>query len=141
MAHDAEGKSSIASDEMVAVANLWTTGPDRVLGDAAAGERLQVARVTGETRHFVAAIQPSRDPKPNLTNRLGFHRTAGIAYCYILTGELFFLVDTQEVKIRARDLVVERNTMHSWRGNRACIHADYGCQRRRVGSRLLKNAA
>ena len=46
--------------------------------------------------------------EPNLTNRLGFHRTAG-------TGELFFLVDTQEVKIRAGDLVVERNTMHSWR--------------------------
>ena len=73
------------------------------------------SRATGETRFFLAAIPPSTDPKPNLQNRLGFHRTGGVAYCYVLNGELVFLVDTQEVRLRAGDLVVERNTMHSWR--------------------------
>jgi hypothetical protein len=78
-------------------------------------EKLLVTRATGETRFFLAAIPPSADPKPNLQNRIGFHRTGGIAYCYVLNGELVFLVDTQEVRIKAGDLVVERNTMHSWR--------------------------
>jgi hypothetical protein len=114
-AHNAEGKSYIVSDEMVSPANLWSTSAEQVLGAAPAGEPKQVSKVTGESRHFIAAIQPSKDPKPDLKNRLGFHRTPGVAYCYILTGELFFLVDTQEVKIKAGDLVVERNTMHSWR--------------------------
>src|SRR5262245_38678345 len=91
-AHNAEGKSYIASDELVDVSGLWTTKPDVVLGAAAEGERLQVAKATGETRFFVAAIAPSKDPKPDLKNRIGFHRTPGIAYCYVLSGEVVFLV-------------------------------------------------
>ena len=69
----------------------------------------------GQTRCFVATIAPSPDPKPDLTNRIGFHRTPGIAYCYVLSGEIVFLVDTAEVKVRTGDLIVERNTDHSWR--------------------------
>jgi mannose-6-phosphate isomerase-like protein (cupin superfamily) len=114
-AHNAEGKSYIASDELVDVAGLWTTKPDVVLGAAAEGERLQVAKATGETRFFVATIAPSKDPKPDLKNRIGFHRTPGIAYCYVLSGEVVFLVDVQEVRVKTGELVVERNTMHSWR--------------------------
>lgn len=116
-AHNAEGKSYVASDEMIDVAALWTTKPDQPLGAARAGEPKLVSRATGETRYFVATIQPSKDPKPTLVNRVGFHRTPGIAYCYLLTGEIVFLVDTQEVKVRAGDLVIERNTMHSWRND------------------------
>jgi mannose-6-phosphate isomerase-like protein (cupin superfamily) len=114
-AHNAEGKSYIASDESVDVSGLWTTKPDLVLGAAAEGERLQVAKATGETRFFVATIAPSKDPKPDLKNRIGFHRTPGIAYCYVLSGEVVFLVDVQEVRVKTGELVVERNTMHSWR--------------------------
>jgi hypothetical protein len=114
-AHNAEGKSYIASDELVDVASLWTTQPDVVLGAAVEGERLQVAKATGETRFFVATIAPSKDPKPDLKNRIGFHRTPGIAYCYVLSGEVVFLVDLQEVRVKTGELVVERNTMHSWR--------------------------
>jgi hypothetical protein len=113
--HNAAGKSYIVSDDMAPAANLWATKPDQLLGPVPAGEPQALTRVTGETRFFVATIQPSKDPRPNLENRIGFHRTPGIAYCYILDGELVFLVDTQEVRVRAGDLVVERNTMHSWR--------------------------
>jgi hypothetical protein len=113
--HDAGGKSYIVSDEMADLANLWTTKPDQPLGLAPAGEPRQLSHVTGETRFFMTTIQPSKDPKPSLENRVGFHRTPGIAYCFMLTGEIVFLVDTQEVRVRAGDLVVERNTMHSWR--------------------------
>jgi hypothetical protein len=114
-AHNADGRSFIAVDDSVPMADIWRTQPERPIGTVPGDEKLLVARATGETRFFLAAIPPSGDPKPNLQNRLGFHRTGGIAYCYILNGELVFLVDTQEVRVRAGDLVVERNTMHSWR--------------------------
>ena len=114
-AHNAEGRSFIAVDDSVTMADIWRTQPDRPIGSVPGDEKLLVAHATGETRFFLAAIPPSGDPKPTLQNRLGFHRTGGIAYCYILNGELVFLVDTQEVRVRAGDLVVERNTMHSWR--------------------------
>jgi hypothetical protein len=114
-AHNAEGRSFIAVDDSVSMSDVWRTEPDRPIGTVPGDEKLLVGRATGETRFFLAAIPPSGDPKPTLQNRLGFHRTGGIAYCYILNGELVFLVDTQEVRVRAGDLVVERNTMHSWR--------------------------
>jgi mannose-6-phosphate isomerase-like protein (cupin superfamily) len=113
--HNADGKSYIVSDEMADLGNLWTTKPDQPLGVPPAGEARQLSHATGETRFFMTTIQPSKDPKPTLANRLGFHRTPGIAYCFMLTGEIVFLVDTQEVTVRAGDLVVERNTLHSWR--------------------------
>ena len=85
-AHNAEGKSFIAVDDRVSMADIWRTQPEKPLGTVPGDEKLLVGRATG-----------------------------GIAYCYILNGELVFLVDTQEVRIKAGDLVVERNTMHSWR--------------------------
>ena len=39
----------------------------------------------------------------------------GVGGGVILDGELVFLVDTQEVTVRAGDVIVERNTLHSWR--------------------------
>jgi hypothetical protein len=116
--HNAEGKSYIVNDETVAASNVWTTQPDHPLGAPTADEKVLVSRATGETRFFIASIQPSRDPKPSLENRIGFHRTGGIAYCYLL-GDIVFLVDTQEVRVRAGDLVIERNTMLSWRNEGA----------------------
>jgi hypothetical protein len=118
-AHNAEGRSFIAVDDSVPIADVWRTQSDRPIGTVPGDEKLLVTRATGETRFFLASIAPSRDPKPTLENRIGFHRTGGVAYCYILNGELVFLVDTQEVRVRAGDLVVERNTMHSWRNEGA----------------------
>jgi mannose-6-phosphate isomerase-like protein (cupin superfamily) len=114
-ARNAQGKSYIAIDDEVNVANIWTTKPEQPIGAVPGGELVQVSKATGEGRFFFATIQPSRDPKPNLDNRIGFHLTPGIAYCLILTGEIVLLTDTQEVRVRAGDLVIERNTLHSWR--------------------------
>ena len=60
-------------------------------------------------------MAPHEDPKPDLTNRIGFHRTPGVAYVYILSGEVMFLVDEGEVRLKPGDLLVERGTDHSWR--------------------------
>jgi mannose-6-phosphate isomerase-like protein (cupin superfamily) len=114
-AHNAEGKSYIASDGPVDAADLWKGTPDRPLGVANESEPPGLTHATGQSRCFVAAIPPSKDPKPTTTNRLGYHRANGVAHCLILDGELVFLVDTQEVTVRAGDVIVERNTLHSWR--------------------------
>lgn len=115
--HNREGKSYIASDEMVPASAIWTTSADHPLGASPSGEKTLVSRTTGETRNFVATIQPSKAPKPDLTNRIGFHRTPGIAYCFLLNGQIVFLTDTQEVTVKAGDVIVERNTLHSWRND------------------------
>jgi quercetin dioxygenase-like cupin family protein len=38
-----------------------------------------------------------------------------VAYVLVLTGEIVYLVDREEVRLKAGDLVVERGTYHSWR--------------------------
>jgi hypothetical protein len=112
---NAAGKSFIAVDDEVPVTSIYTTSAAAPIGKPAEGESRDVGKATSETRFFVAAIAPSKEPKPNLTNRIGFHQTMGIAYCFILNGELAFLTDTQETKVKAGDVVVERHTWHSWR--------------------------
>ena len=111
---NAAGKSYIVSDERVPVNSIWTTSGEQMLGPGPVGEANAI-RSTGESRLYVAAIQPSKAPKPDLTNRIGFHRAAGVAYCYILNGEIVLLTDTQEVTVRAGEIIVERHALHSWR--------------------------
>jgi hypothetical protein len=112
---NADGKSYIAIDDTVDVANLWTTAAGKVMGDVGKAEPPGLANATGQMRVFVAAIQPSKDPKPTMANRIGFHKGAGISYCLIMNGSLTYMVDTQETVVRAGDLVIERSTLHSWR--------------------------
>ena len=114
-AHDSEGKSCIASDEEISINDLWSTSGDQPLGAGPAGERAPRFRATGASRCFIATLQKSPDPIPTLENRIGFHRTSGVAYVLVLTGEIVFLVDREEVRLKAGDLVVERGTDHSWR--------------------------
>ena len=113
--HNADGKSYIVSDDRVDIANLWRTAAGQPLGEGPAGERHPHARASGDSRCFIATIDPSVDPKPTRANRIGFHVTPGVAYCFVLTGEIVFLVDEDEVRLTAGDLVVERGTDHSWR--------------------------
>ena len=113
---NAAGRSYIAADEVVSAGEGWTTTPDAPLGPAPAGEeRADFSRATGDTRFWVLSMAPHDDPKPDLTNRIGFHKTPGVAYIYILSGEVVYLVDEGEVRLQPGDLLVERGTDHSWR--------------------------
>jgi hypothetical protein len=111
-----EGKSYIAIDDSADLANVFSTSTGRALGEVAKNEPAQLPmNATGQTRCFVAAIQPHKDQKPTMANRIGFHKGAGISYCLILNGSLTYMTDTQETLVRSGDLVVERSTLHSWR--------------------------
>jgi len=110
------GRSYIVSDQVVDIADLWATTADKPLGEGPLGEEHPFyTRATGESLCFMATIAPSSDPKPTLANRIGFHVSRGVAYVFVLTGEIFFLVDEEEVLLKAGDLLVERGTDHSWR--------------------------
>ena len=131
---NAQGKSMVVSDEMVAATEMWRVTPDRPLGPAPAGEPKEIlppmaenpgpqgnARPqaemagTGRSRFFFATFQPNG--KATLANRQGFHRTQTIDYIYVLSGEVNCLLDTQEVKVKTGDALLLRNTVHAWRND------------------------
>jgi len=121
------GKSVVVSDELVSPGEIWETskeaplGVHRIEGDKTQGVQPttapQVDPPLGGTRLMVAAFPPSTDPKPSLQNRKGFHRTETIDYLVFLDGEVSLLLDEQEVKLKAGDLLINRNAFHSWRND------------------------
>lgn len=114
-ARDGQGKSFIASDEEVDISELWRTTEDQLLGAGPAGEPAPAFRATGASSFYIATMPKSPDPMPTLQNRIGFHQTRGVGYVLILTGELVYMVDREEVRLKPGDFLVERGTEHSWR--------------------------
>jgi len=129
--HNAAGESCIVSDELIDTADLWTpsddaysksspslweTNADQPLGRAPAGEPVRSVRLTGGSRLFIATIQPAKNKEQSTrANRIGFHPSQGTSYCFILNDEVVFIVDVQEVTLRAGDLLIERSAKHAWR--------------------------
>ena len=52
-------------------------------------------------------------------------KTRTLDFCIVLEGEITLVLDTQEVKLKAGDTVVQRGTNHAWsnRSNRSCVIA------------------
>jgi len=44
----------------------------------------------------------------------GFHKTATIDYAIVLAGEIYALMDEDEVLLKSGDVLVQRGTNHSW---------------------------
>jgi len=53
------------------------------------------------------------------------HRTDSLDYAIILSGEIYMMMDEEEVLLRAGDVVVQRGTNHAWsnRGVDPCVIA------------------
>jgi quercetin dioxygenase-like cupin family protein len=53
------------------------------------------------------------------------HRTDSVDYAIILTGEIYMLLDEEDVLLKAGDVVIQRGTNHAWsnRGTETCIIA------------------
>ena len=93
---NAQNKSCVVSDEMARPADVWKTSAAEPLGAIRPDEqpavmpstRPQIDPAVGGTRFTIVAFQPSKEPKPTLINRQGFHRTSTIDYCYLLSGEV-----------------------------------------------------
>jgi quercetin dioxygenase-like cupin family protein len=42
------------------------------------------------------------------------HRTASLDYCFVISGEIYAIVENEERFMRAGDSLVQRGTLHSW---------------------------
>ena len=53
------------------------------------------------------------------------HRTNSLDYAVILSGEIFMLLDEDEILLKAGDIVIQRGTNHAWsnRGSEPCVIA------------------
>ena len=50
-------------------------------------------------------------------------KTRTLEFCIVLEGEIVLVLDTQEVKLKAGEIVVQRGTNHSWsnRSNKPAV--------------------
>ncbi|WP_330351212.1 cupin domain-containing protein [Streptomyces sp. NBC_00582] len=57
--------------------------------------------------------------------RRQIHATDSIDYCIVLSGEIWAVLDAQETKLSAGDVLVQRGTNHAWsnRSNEPCLVA------------------
>jgi mannose-6-phosphate isomerase-like protein (cupin superfamily) len=55
----------------------------------------------------------------------GMHRTDTVDYCVVLSGEIWAVLDEDEVLLRAGDCLVQRGTRHAWsnRSDQPCTIA------------------
>ncbi|MTD54695.1 cupin domain-containing protein [Amycolatopsis pithecellobii] len=54
-----------------------------------------------------------------------FHRTTSVDFAVVVSGEIYALLETGEVKLTAGDTLVQRGTVHGWsnRGSEDCLIA------------------
>ncbi|TAK80698.1 MAG: cupin domain-containing protein [Betaproteobacteria bacterium] len=55
----------------------------------------------------------------------GMHRTKTLDYAIIVSGEIYAVLDEEEVLLKAGDVLVQRGTNHAWsnRGDAPCLIA------------------
>lgn len=55
----------------------------------------------------------------------GMHRTETVDYAIVLSGEIYAVLDSVEVRLEAGDVLVQRGTNHAWsnRTDRPCLIA------------------
>jgi hypothetical protein len=129
---------------------IWNTRQTPAQIDRASGEpredKLTLAPPSNGTRIRVLDIQPETQETMNMSaaeSRRHFemigageavthlqgksrhpfmHRTETIDYGIVLSGEIYLIVDTEEILCRQGDIVVQRGTNHAWanRSNEVC---------------------
>jgi quercetin dioxygenase-like cupin family protein len=129
-ANNKQGKSYFAADDIVDDRYAWWTFGDHRLGhspDDAPATLLpttapDIEPAPGGSKCTFFTIQPwkirqeeiARGAFPGL-DPSGFHRTATLDYIMVTEGEVTLMLDIGETVVRAGDMVVQRNTNHSWR--------------------------
>lgn len=62
---------------------------------------------------------------PEKRKHAGVHRTKTLDYAVILSGEIYAVLDEEEVLLKAGDVLVQRGTSHAWsnRSDKPCVIA------------------
>jgi len=55
----------------------------------------------------------------------GMHKTRSVDYLVIISGEVWLILDEEEVLLKAGDMCVQRGTLHAWsnRSSEPCLLA------------------
>jgi hypothetical protein len=131
-ANGLNGRSYFAADETIRDTALWLTGGADPLGASPDGAPAVLLPSTaphiepppGGSRCVQSAIPPWAVMQPMFeSGRIpghdagGFHRTMTVDYIILIDGPLTLILDDGETTLHAGDLVVQRNTLHSWRND------------------------
>jgi quercetin dioxygenase-like cupin family protein len=123
--HDAEGRSTVESDEQLTdrgMVPLFTASVGDPLDSPATGApHIASVPTPGSVAWFFVDISPEEQMRASLAKGVtgidadGWHTTPTIDYIHILDGDVVLALDTTEVELQAGDCVVQRATRHAWR--------------------------
>lgn len=88
---------------IIRIVDLPPEGPDGLQFDKETAREVFSAVGLAENAEHV---KPGRHPL--------MHRTESIDYGIVLSGEVYLLLDDEEVHLKAGDIVVQRGTIHAW---------------------------
>ena len=118
--NNADGKSYVSKDEMVKRDQMWSTKDGEIFGamtgtDTAKPQPTIVSKnlPDGGTQAYFFSIGPTTD-KLNRATIKGWHRDESIVYIYLVSGEVTWLTEMDQVVLKAGDILVQRNANHTW---------------------------
>jgi quercetin dioxygenase-like cupin family protein len=123
-----------ANTDQFVVTQLWRTTSTPVINDGPAvdlpAEPLPVAPPAGGSVFRTVEFPPDavwRAPgrEGEEMARRQIHATPSIDYCIVLRGEIWAVLDAEETKLSAGDVLVQRGTNHLWsnRSDAPCVIA------------------
>jgi hypothetical protein len=130
--HNAAGKSCFVADEDIEGMTAWESLPGDPLGGDRGEKRPAFIATTapgieparGGSKCVLVSMMPWTEMKPMLEqggipglDKDGYHRTETIDYIMMISGEITLLLEEGQTIVRAGDLVVQRNTLHSWQNH------------------------
>lgn len=119
--HDEQGRATVLIDEVVKNAGssrpgatasvIWTTEgfPIDNDGNEDTSGRQTGTTLPGGTVFRVVEFSPGVSPRN--------HRTDSVDYAVVISGEIDMVLDTQTVRLKAGDVLVQRGTIHNWANN------------------------
>ena len=109
---------------------LWATGASRAAGDepapeghkfpfhSANGSLLRVVDFPPDSFYdqdeLLKFLDDSGVRDKNQPRHFWFHKTESLDYAIVLEGEIYAMMDEDEVLMQAGDILVQRATNHSW---------------------------
>lgn len=123
--NNAEGKSYVISDEVKPRGMIWAHTAEQMMGPGAPTDLKTLLPTTAPSvdppsgaRATFVSFQPGKkkkgEPFERTLGKEGFHRTSTLDYTFIMDGEVTMALDIGHVDLKTGDIVIQRNTSHSW---------------------------
>lgn len=119
--NNANGKSYISRDEVIKRDQMWNTSAAEPLGPILRQNPKGLLPTLGPagdlpdggTRAYFFTIRPA-NAKFDRAALKGWERSASIVYIFFVSGEVSYVTDEGEITLKAGDVLVQRNAMHTW---------------------------